>query len=78
MADCGCEETRNKLEDYLHGELPDGACQDLEDHFQECPPCCDERDVGNLLTEKVKSACCETAPEALTESILRKLGLPSR
>jgi hypothetical protein len=45
MADCGCEETRNKLEDYLHGELPDGACQDLEDHFQECPPCCDERDV---------------------------------
>ena len=58
MADCGCEETRNRLEDYLHGELPDGACQDLEDHFQECPTCCDERDVGNLLTENVNSACC--------------------
>lgn len=73
MADCGCEETRNKLEDYLHGELPDGACQDLEDHFQECPTCCDERDVGNLLTEKVKSACCETAPEELKLSIQKTL-----
>ncbi|HEV8013095.1 MAG TPA: zf-HC2 domain-containing protein [Pontimonas sp.] len=73
MADCGCEETRDKLEDYLHGELPDGACQDLEDHFQECPPCCDERDVGNLLTEKVKSACCETAPEELKLSIQKTL-----
>ena len=73
MTDCGCEETRNKLEDYLHGELPDGACQDLEDHFQECPQCCDERDVGNLLTEKVKSACCEKAPEELKLSIQKTL-----
>ena len=73
MADCGCEETRDKLEDYLHGELPAGACQDLEDHFQECPPCCDERDVGTLLTEKVKSACCETAPEEPKLSIQKTL-----
>jgi len=73
MADCGCEETRNKLEEYLHGELPAGACQDVEDHFQECPPCCDERDVGTLLTEKVKSACCETAPEELKLSIQKTL-----
>ena len=73
MADCGCEETRNKLEDYLHGELPAGACEDLEDHFQGCPPCCDERDVGTLLTEKVKSACCETAPEELKLNIQKTL-----
>ena len=73
MADCGCEETRNKLEDYLHGELPQGACADLEDHFQGCTTCCDERDVGNLLTEKVKSACYETAPEELKLSIKKTL-----
>ena len=73
MADCGCEETRNKLEDYLHGELPQGACADLEDHFQGCTPCCDERDVGNLLTEKVKSACCEIAPEELKLNIRKTL-----
>ena len=73
MADCGCEETRNKLEDYLHGELPQGACGDLEDHFQACPPCCDERDVGNLLTEKVKIASYETAPEELKLSIRKTL-----
>jgi anti-sigma factor (TIGR02949 family) len=73
MADCGCQETRNKLEDYLHGELPQGACQDLEDHFQECSPCCDERDVGALLTLKVKNACCETAPEELKLSIQKTL-----
>ena len=73
MADCGCEETRNKMEDYLHGELSAGACQDLEDHFEACSPCCDERDVGTVLTEKVKSACCETAPEELKHSIRQSL-----
>jgi len=73
MADCGCEETRNKLEDYLHGELPQGACGDLEDHFQACPPCCDVCVVGKLTTEKVKSACCETAPEELKLSIRKTL-----
>ncbi len=73
MADCGCQETRQKLEDYLHGELADGSHQDLEDHFQSCSPCCEERDVGTKLTEKVKSACCETAPEELKLSIKRTL-----
>ena len=69
MADCGCAEAQRKLEDYLHGELSSSACKDLEDHFENCPGCCDERDMGNLLTKKVKSACCETAPEELKASI---------
>ena len=73
MADCGCDEARANLEDYLHGELAGSASQDLEDHMDACPPCCDERDVGKVLTQKVKSACCETAPEELKQSIKKTL-----
>jgi anti-sigma factor (TIGR02949 family) len=73
MADCGCEEARKNLEDYLHGELPADNCGDLEDHLEVCPPCKDEHEVGIVLTKKVKSACCETAPDELKDSIVRKI-----
>lgn len=73
MADCGCEEARKNLEDYLHGELPSQHCSDLEDHLEACPPCKDEHTVGMVLTEKVRSACCETAPDDLKHSIVQRI-----
>lgn len=73
MADCGCAEARKNLEDYLHGELPDDSCGDIEDHLNACPPCKDEHSVGVALTEKVRSACCESAPEDLKITIVQKI-----
>jgi anti-sigma factor (TIGR02949 family) len=73
MADCGCEVARKNLEDYLHGELTEVNCADIEDHLQACPPCSDEHRVGVVLTNKVKSACCETAPEELKHTIVQNL-----
>jgi anti-sigma factor (TIGR02949 family) len=73
MGDCGCEHARAKLEDYLHGELPQESCCQIEDHLAECPPCQDEHTVGLTLTNKVKAACCETAPEQLKADIVSKL-----
>lgn len=69
MADCGCQEAQARMEDYLHGELTKESLGDVEDHLRECPPCDEERVVGEVLTNKVKSACCETAPEDLKLSI---------
>jgi len=38
-----------------------------------CPPCNDEHSVGIALTQKVKSACCESAPEELKTTIVQKI-----
>jgi anti-sigma factor (TIGR02949 family) len=57
------------MEDYLHGELSKESLGDVEDHLKECPPCEEERTIGVVLTNKVRSACCETAPEGLKLSI---------
>jgi anti-sigma factor (TIGR02949 family) len=73
MGDCGCEHARAKLEDYLHGELPQESGAVIENHLAECPPCQDEHTVGLTLTNKVKAACCETAPEQLKADIVSKL-----
>jgi anti-sigma factor (TIGR02949 family) len=70
MADCGCEVARNNLEDYLHGELSAVYCGDIEEHLQACPPCKDEHTVGMTLSEKVRSACCEAAPDELKKTIV--------
>ena len=73
MEDCGCDHARAKLEDYLHGELTSDSCGDIENHLAQCPPCKDEHTVGLTLTNKVKAACCETAPEELKAEIVQKL-----
>jgi anti-sigma factor (TIGR02949 family) len=73
MADCGCQHARNNLEDYLHGELPQASCGEIEDHLKACPPCNDEHSVGIALTQKVKSVCCESAPEELKTTIVQKI-----
>ena len=70
MADCGCEVARKNLEDYLHGELQGVHCDEIEQHLETCLPCKDEHTVGVTLTNKVKSACCETAPEQLKKTIV--------
>lgn len=70
MADCGCDVARENLEDYLHGELQGVNCDEIEAHLEACPPCKDEHTVGVTLTQKVKSACCETAPENLKKTIV--------
>jgi anti-sigma factor (TIGR02949 family) len=73
MTDCGCEVARKNLPDYLHGELTAQSCGDIEDHLQECPPCANEHTVGLVLRQKVKSACCESAPEELKKTIVQKI-----
>lgn len=78
MVDCGCERAQAELEEFLHGELDGANHQDVADHLGNCPPCDEEKTIGLLLTEKVKQACCETAPDELTAKILGELRLGRR
>jgi anti-sigma factor (TIGR02949 family) len=73
MGDCGCEKARAGLEEFIHGELDASERDDVAEHFANCPPCDEEKTVGLVLTKKVKQACCETAPDELTRSIVDEL-----
>ena len=74
MADCGCDKAMAGLEEFLHGELTDKDQADIAEHLGNCPPCDEEKAVGEVLTRKVKEACCERAPEGLTARILSEIG----
>jgi anti-sigma factor RsiW len=34
-----CKEIFSLLSEYIDGELPAGACQEVEQHIQDCEPC---------------------------------------
>lgn len=73
MADCGCEKAKKDLEEYLHNELCSEEAADIREHMENCSECSSEHQVGVVLTEAVKRACEETAPEDLKIEVLAKL-----
>jgi anti-sigma factor (TIGR02949 family) len=73
MGDCGCEKAKADLEEYLHQELTETEAKDIATHLEHCTDCSSEHLVGLVLTEKVKRACSEKAPDDLRAKILRDL-----
>lgn len=73
MSDCGCEKARAELEEYLHNELAKEDAADIREHMAGCSDCADEARVGMMLTEAVRRACAETAPEDLRVQVLARL-----
>ncbi|MFC0681100.1 zf-HC2 domain-containing protein [Lysobacter korlensis] len=73
MTDCGCDKAKAELEEYLHQELSDDDFRDVSEHLANCEDCSAEHLVGVTLTEKVRRACRETAPEELRQQVLLKI-----
>ena len=73
MGDCGCDKAKKDLEEFLHNELCSEEAADIRAHMENCAECADELQVGVVLTEAVKKACDETAPEDLKAEVLTKL-----
>jgi anti-sigma factor (TIGR02949 family) len=73
MGDCGCDKAQKDLEEFLHNELCSEEAADIRAHMENCAECADELQVGVVLTEAVKKACDETAPEDLKAEVLSKL-----
>ncbi len=73
MTDCGCEKAKLELEEYLHRELSEQDFADITEHLGGCEDCTAEHLIGVILTEKVRKACRETAPEELRSAILARL-----
>lgn len=77
MTDCGCDKAKAELEEYLHHEVSDEDFKDISEHLNNCVDCSSEHLVGLTLTEKLRKACHETAPEELRAAILSKLSSQS-
>lgn len=73
MTDCGCEKAKAELEEYLHRELSDEDFRDITEHLAHCEDCSTEHLVGLTLTEKVRKACQETAPDELRITIMERI-----
>ena len=73
MTDCGCAKAKAELEEFLRKELSDETLRDIEEHLAGCPDCSREHLLAVALTEKVKRACCENAPEELRTEILLRI-----
>lgn len=68
-----CQRAKRELEEYIHGELCASDASDIRAHLEECEECRDEHTVGVTLTNALKGACKEAAPEELRDSILAAL-----
>ncbi len=73
MTDCGCEKAKAELEEYLHRELSDDDFRDVSDHLANCDDCSAEHLVGLTITDKVRKACQEKAPEELRAAVALRL-----
>ncbi|MCX7521107.1 zf-HC2 domain-containing protein [Microbacterium sp. STN6] len=73
MTDCGCAKAKKDLEEYLHNELCRSDAADIREHLESCADCAQEHNVGIVLTETVRRACSESAPEDLRVQVLAKL-----
>ncbi|WP_353988313.1 zf-HC2 domain-containing protein [Ruicaihuangia caeni] len=65
-----CEKARAELEEYLHNELGAEDAAMVAQHLAECEDCRSEHRLGAALTEAVRRACRERAPEELRALVL--------
>ncbi len=73
MTDCGCAKAKQDLEEYLHHELERREYADITEHLAHCDDCTDEVHLGRVLTDAVKRACVDTAPEQLRVQVISTL-----
>ena len=74
MTDCGCQKAKAELEEYLHREVSEQDFVDITEHLAGCVDCSDEHLIGLTLSERVRTACQERAPEHLRAAVIGRLG----
>jgi anti-sigma factor (TIGR02949 family) len=73
VTDCGCDKAKAELEEYLHRELSEVDYLDITEHLASCMDCSEEHLIGIVLTQRVRAACQEKAPEDLRAAVLVRL-----
>lgn len=75
--DCGCESARQRLDVLIDRELIDIECADVRAHCETCESCQHEVGVMETLTDRLRVACAEPAPDHLRISILNSVKNPN-
>ena len=73
MTDCGCDQAKRDLEEYLRNEVCSTNAADIREHLEHCTSCQEEALLARTLTDAVQRACKETAPADLREHVLERL-----
>jgi anti-sigma factor (TIGR02949 family) len=73
VTDCGCDKAKAELEEYLHREVSEVDYLDISEHLASCMDCSEEHLIGIVLTQRVRAACQEKAPEDLRAAVRVRL-----
>jgi mycothiol system anti-sigma-R factor len=64
-----CEESLERIELLLDGELGPDELARLRRHLEDCAPCVGQVEVLERLRERLRTDCCESPPEHLVTSV---------
>lgn len=73
MHDCGCDQARQDLEEFIHNELNAVEAEVIKAHLLNCEGCDEEVRIGQMLTEKLQKACKEKASAELKDRVMQSL-----
>lgn len=67
-----CPEARDRLQEYLDGELGEEALGEVAAHLQECYPCGDRATFELHVREVIRTRVTESAPSGLLERVRQR------
>ncbi len=74
-----CKECLDLLYDYLEGELDPEVSKDLEEHFEDCPPCISFLNTYKSTTKLARETLGETdIPDVVKLKLLEYLKKETR
>jgi anti-sigma factor (TIGR02949 family) len=71
-----CSEVLDHLYEYLDREMPDGDCEKMQEHIDECSPCLEKYGLEQSVKKLVKRCCGQDeVPADLRAKVLGRLDL---
>lgn len=68
-----CEESLERIELLLDGELGPDELAEVRRHLEDCAPCVGQVEVLERLRERLRNDCCEPPPEGLIVSVRQRI-----
>lgn len=73
MRPVNCEETKQSVHEYLHGELHEVAMDGITAHIANCESCERDYDIESIFNQVIQRSCDEAPPIELAERVLNRI-----
>ena len=71
-----CSEVLDHLYEYLDQEMPEGDCEKIQVHFDECSPCLEKYGLEQAVKKLVKRCCGQDdVPTDLRAKVMGRIDL---